>query len=149
MRRRNEKPILQSHWRQHRLLSRGNTMTLNLGFKMCPGLQRQSYGLHFISAEHGPNTSLSPVYAIVRKTDKFSISATFSHGKVNHFKGWKGVWFLEVAGHVSLKSQSPDILLLAYKLYCLKALLTLIAALSTFDFIQGAKCHSLVRGVTL
>lgn len=92
---------------------------------------------------HGTNTICSPVYTTIRKMDKFSISATFSHGKVSHFKGWK--WWLTFRScwacllEVTLSWHSP---LGQPQPCCLSPLLAPVAVLSTLDFIQAAKCRS-------
>lgn len=123
---------------------------LILGSICDQGCKDNPMGPPFIGAEHGTNMSCSPVYAIVRKMDKFSISAIFSHRKVSHFKGWKrrltfrSFWACLLEVTVSWHSPLSQL-----KPYCLTPLLTLVAVLSTLDFTQGAKFHSLVRVLTL
>lgn len=123
---------------------------LILGLRCDQGCKNNPMVPLLLVLEHGKNTNWCPVYTTVRKMDKFPISATFSHGKVSHFKGWKrclifrSCWVCLLEITVSWHSRLAQL-----KPYCLRPLLTLVAVLSTFDFIQGTKCHSLVRVVTL
>lgn len=101
--------------------------------------------------EHGTNTSCFPVYTIVRKMDKFP----FFH--LCHLLSWEGESLLgleKVFDFYKLLSMSPWNHSLLIFSSCstktiLRPLLTLVIVLSTFDFIQEAKCPSLVIVVTL
>lgn len=94
-----------------------------------PGLKTQSYGPVplLLVLEHGTNMSYSPVYTTVRKMDKFSISAIFSHGKVSHWKRcltcrncWTRLLKVTVSWHSLLSQLKP---------YCLTPLLILVMVL--------------------
>lgn len=91
--------------------------------------------------EHGTNTSCFPVYTIERKMDKFPFFPSLPPSLMGRW-GLEKVFDLYKLLSISPWNHSLLIFSSCSTKTILRPLLTLVIVLSTFDFIQEAKCPS-------